>query len=153
LRPVQLFEKVRTRRIDESEIRAIDPEGWTFFNMNTPEDYAKALSRWRDIRAGSGAVQGDDRVSCTVELFGVARMLSHTREIPMNLPAGATLSQVYAELAERLPVLVGRVISHSRNGLVDGYACNVNGLEFVRDSNTPVQPGDSILILAADAGG
>jgi molybdopterin-guanine dinucleotide biosynthesis protein A len=46
LRPVFLFDKVRTRRIDEDEVRLFDPEGWSFFNMNTPEDYSEALKRW-----------------------------------------------------------------------------------------------------------
>jgi molybdopterin-guanine dinucleotide biosynthesis protein A len=46
LRPVYLFDKVRTRRIDDDEIRRFDPEGWSFFNMNTPEDYARALEHW-----------------------------------------------------------------------------------------------------------
>lgn len=47
LRPVHLFDRVQTRRIDEHEIRRFDPEGSSFFNMNTPEDYAQALKRWR----------------------------------------------------------------------------------------------------------
>jgi molybdopterin-guanine dinucleotide biosynthesis protein A len=50
LRPVQLFDRVRTRRIDEEEIRRFDPEGSSFFNMNTPEDYAEALKRWRQVK-------------------------------------------------------------------------------------------------------
>jgi molybdopterin-guanine dinucleotide biosynthesis protein A len=46
LRPVDLFGKVRTLNIDEEEIRRFDPDGSSFFNMNTPEDYAQALERW-----------------------------------------------------------------------------------------------------------
>jgi molybdopterin-guanine dinucleotide biosynthesis protein A len=49
LRPVHLFDKVRTRRVDEDEIRRFDPEGSSFFNMNTPEDYAEALKRWSHV--------------------------------------------------------------------------------------------------------
>jgi molybdopterin-guanine dinucleotide biosynthesis protein A len=49
LRPVHLFERVRTRRVDEDEIRRFDPEGSSFFNMNTPADFAEALMRWRDL--------------------------------------------------------------------------------------------------------
>jgi molybdopterin-guanine dinucleotide biosynthesis protein A/molybdopterin converting factor small subunit len=142
LRPVYLFDKVRTRRIDEDDIRRFDPEGASFFNMNTPEDYAEALRRW-----GKGAIH------CTVELFGVARLIAKTREIPLALPAGATISQVCAALAEQLPVLVGRVITPDKTGLVNGYACNVNGRDFIRASTTAVNPGDSIVILSADAGG
>jgi molybdopterin-guanine dinucleotide biosynthesis protein A len=45
LRLVPLLNEVRTRIIDEEEIRRFDPDGWSFFNMNTPEHYAEALKR------------------------------------------------------------------------------------------------------------
>jgi molybdopterin-guanine dinucleotide biosynthesis protein A len=152
LRPVQLFDKVRTLTLDEAHVREIDPEGWSFFNMNTPGDYAEALKRWEQVRAG-GDGTSEPSARCTVELFGVARLLARTREVSIALPEGATLAHVLAGLAERLPVLVGQVITPDRAGLVDGYACNVNGLDFVRSPGAPVAPGDSIVILAADAGG
>ena len=152
LRPVQLFDKVPTRRIDEDEIRAVDPEGWTFFNMNTPEDYEQALARWPLVHGANDAA-ADETISCTVELFGVAQLLAHAKAIPLALPAGATLSQLLVALAERLPVLVGRVIRPDRTGLVDGYACSVNGVVFARSATTKIDDGDSIIVLAADAGG
>jgi molybdopterin-guanine dinucleotide biosynthesis protein A len=43
LRPVFLFEQVRTRRVAPHEITA-DPELRTLQNLNTPEDYQRALS-------------------------------------------------------------------------------------------------------------
>jgi molybdenum cofactor guanylyltransferase len=46
-RPVSLFERVRTRYVDEAEVRRFDPAGDSFFNMNRPEDYTEALRRWR----------------------------------------------------------------------------------------------------------
>src|SRR5918999_1539438 len=46
LRPVYLFDKVRTCKVGEGEIRQFDPEGLSFLNMNTPEDYAEALKYW-----------------------------------------------------------------------------------------------------------
>jgi molybdenum cofactor guanylyltransferase len=152
LRPVHLFDKVRTRRIDEDEIRRFDPEGATFFNMNTPEDYAEALKRWSDLheRSDSGP---SALIHCTVELFGVARLLAHTSEVSLALPPGATYSQVFAALAARLPMLVGRVITADGTRLVDGYACNVNGLQFVRAATATVNPDDNIVLLSADAGG
>lgn len=55
LRAMKLFERVRTRRVDEEEIRRFDPEGESFFNMNTPEDYAEALARWREARTARPA--------------------------------------------------------------------------------------------------
>jgi len=141
LRPIFLFDHVRTRRIDEDEIRRFDPEGASFFNMNTPEDYAEALTRW------------SASIHCIVELFGVARLLADAREVPVTLPANATLSHLLAAVASELPALVGRVIRPDGSWLVDGYACNMNGVSFVRAPTATVQAGDHILILSADAGG
>jgi molybdopterin-guanine dinucleotide biosynthesis protein A len=52
LRPVFLFDAVRTRRVQTSEMIAVDPELRTLRNLNTPEDYRQAL---RDANlAGDG---------------------------------------------------------------------------------------------------
>ena len=152
LRPCHLFDRVRTLRIDEEEIRRFDREGSSFFNMNTPEEYEEALKRWSDGVHRRSAGQ-DASINCTVELFGVARLLAQTAEVSLALPSGATFSQVFAVLAEKLPVLVGRVISTDGTRLVDGYACSVNGREFVRTATATVNAGDNIIILSADAGG
>jgi len=147
LRPVLLFDRVRTRTIEEEEIRRLDPDGGSFFNMNTPEDYAAALERW------PGPFGPGKPIDCIVELFGVARLVANTREVPLLLPAGATLADAFAALAVKVPALVGRVISPDRNHLVEGCTCNLNGREFVRTADTPVHQGDRIVILSADAGG
>lgn len=149
LRPVQLFDKVRTRIVREDEVRQFDPDGSSFFNMNTPADYEEALKRW----SAPDAAVPSTPVTCTVELFGVARLLCHTREMRLTLPPAATFAHVFAALAEKLPELAGRVIAANGGALVDGYACNVNGLEFVRSADTKVKPGDNIAIVSADAGG
>jgi molybdopterin-guanine dinucleotide biosynthesis protein A/molybdopterin converting factor small subunit len=152
LRPVYLFDKVRTYKIGEEEIRRFDPEGLSFLNMNTPDDYEEALKRW-DALNGSRHLAENDSVRCTIELFGVARLLAKTKEVSLSLPQEANLSHVYSALAAKLPVLVGRVISRNGNSLLSGYACNLNGLDFVRTSTAKVNPGDKIFILSADAGG
>lgn len=148
LRPVSLFTKVRTRQVSEEEIRQADPAGASFFNMNTPEDYEEAKRRWTAAR-GDGA----SPVDCTVELLGVAQLLTGMREISLVLRPGATFADVFEALSDQLPSLSGRVISADGTRLVDGYACNVNGLEFVRSTDARVKPGDNIAILSADAGG
>ncbi|MGB7947400.1 MAG: NTP transferase domain-containing protein [Candidatus Binatia bacterium] len=152
LRPVYLFDKVRTRKIGEEEIRAFDPEGLSFFNMNTPDDYARALQRWDEI-AVCKSRSPESFVSCTVELFGMAQLLAKTKTVALTLPEEATLAQLFAALAEQLPILVGRVISLEKSQLVGGCACNINGLEFVRNPTVKVKTGDRVLILSADAGG
>jgi len=92
-------------------------------------------------------------LTCTVEFFGAARLLAKTREVSLALPQEATLSHVLSALAERLPILVGRVINRDRGSLVSGYTCNINGLDFVRAPGAKICSGDKIFILSADAGG
>lgn len=150
LRPIFLYKKVRTREIHEDEIRRFDPEGLSFLNMNTPEDYQAVLTRWQDIRPSSVA---NPCLTCTVELFGVARLRAKTAEVSIALPQDATLAHVFLALAERLPNLVGSVITPERNSLTRGHACNINGLDFVRNPSVKVNPGDRIFIISADAGG
>ena len=43
LRPVFLFDAVRTRRVKPEEMLVVDPELKTLRNLNTPEDYRAAL--------------------------------------------------------------------------------------------------------------
>jgi molybdopterin-guanine dinucleotide biosynthesis protein A/molybdopterin converting factor small subunit len=148
LRPVHLFDKVRTRIVESEEVRRFDPEGRSFFNMNTPADYEEAASQWNAEMGRAAAA-----VTCVVELFGVAQMLARQREITLTLPAGATFGHVFAALADRIPVLAGRVIGADGRSLIEGYACNVNGIDFVRSATVSVRPGDNIAILSADAGG
>jgi molybdenum cofactor guanylyltransferase len=141
LRPIFLYDKVRTRKVHEDEIRTFDPEGMSFLNMNSPADYDSALQLWRKKHS----------LSVSVELFGVARMLAKTPLVSLDLAQGATLAQVFSSLADKFPVLVGRVINSE--GLISGYTCNINGLNFVRAPDAKVNSGDKIFILSADAGG
>jgi molybdopterin-guanine dinucleotide biosynthesis protein A len=151
LRPISLYPKVRTREIYEDEVRRFDPEGLSFLNMNTPQDYQAAVDRWRSRKSSKLEAAPADAIPVSVELFGVARMLAKTKAITLLLPQGATLTNVFSALAEQLPVLVGRVIDS--NGLIAGYTCNINGLDFVRVPSAKINSGDKIFILSADAGG
>jgi molybdopterin-guanine dinucleotide biosynthesis protein A len=49
LRPVFLFDAVRTRRVLPDEMRVVDPDLRTLRNLNTREDYEAAL---RDVEGG-----------------------------------------------------------------------------------------------------
>jgi molybdopterin converting factor small subunit len=157
LRPVFLYDKVRTRKITEEEIRRYDPDGFSFFNMNSPADYEIAVKRWNESGPGMAAtrplplLQGS--VSVTVELFGVARLITKTRSVALSLPEEASLADLLTALAARLPILVGRVIEARGAALVQGYACNLNGLNFVRSPSARINSGDKVFILSADAGG
>ena len=125
--------------------------------MNSPEDYQAALRMWKEKQrfetetAPPRSVSVTNSISVSIELFGAARLLAKTQTVSLSLPQGATLAHVYSSLADKLPVLVGRVINSE--GLISGYACNINGLDFVRAPSAKVNSGDKILILSADAGG
>lgn len=150
LRPVFLYDKVRTLRVEEDEIRTLDPHGSSFFNMNTPEDYADALARWQDPLMDAPRSGG---ALCEVELLGVARLRARTSRVSVELSESATLAQVLSALALKLPALVGPVITAAGDGLTAGNVCNFNGRDFVRDASRAVRPGDRLLIMSSDAGG
>lgn len=152
LRPVYLFDKVRTRKVEQNEIRTLDPDGLSFLNVNTPQDYQAALKRWQQRHQEEKEVVASGS-TCTVELFGTAQLLAKAKTVSLSLPPEATLSGALSSLAEKVPVLVGRVITPERNRLASGFACNINGLNFVRDPGARIASGDRILILSADAGG
>ena len=152
LRPVYLFDKVRTRKIDEDEITAVDPQGLSFLNMNTPQDYQAALQRWQQMRQRKEHDPAPAS-TCTVELFGTAQMLAKAKTVSLSLPPEATLARVLSSLGEKLPMLLGRVITLEGTRLASGFSCNINGLAFVRDPGARITSGDRILILSADAGG
>ena len=151
LRPISLYPKVRTREIYEDKVRRFDPEGLSFLNINTPEDYQDAVRRWHNKKTSELEITPADGISVSVELFGVARLLAKTKSVSLSLPQDATLANVFSALAERLPILLGRIINS--NGLISGYTCNINGLDFVRTPSAKVNSGDKIFILSADAGG
>jgi molybdopterin-guanine dinucleotide biosynthesis protein A/molybdopterin converting factor small subunit len=144
LRPIFLYQKVRTRKVEADEIRRFDPEGLSFRNMNSPEDYQAALRLWQELQRP---------IACTIELFGVARLKAKTARLSVTVPAGGNLGDALAALADAIPDLVGPVLTADHRGLTSGYACNLNGKEFIRDPQRRLRAGDSVLILSSDAGG
>jgi molybdopterin-guanine dinucleotide biosynthesis protein A/molybdopterin converting factor small subunit len=175
LRPIFLYPKVQTREVSEEEIRRFDPEGLSLRNMNTPEDYQAALALWQAERqriqtetenpgdresrlrihpeADSSIPVPNLYLTCTVELFGVARLKAKTDRVSLTLPAGAHLVDALAALAVAVPALVGPVLTADSHILTAGYACNLNGTDFSPDLATLLHSGDSLLILSSDAGG
>jgi molybdopterin converting factor small subunit len=122
--------------------------------MTAPDGHELAVDRCTTDEPTSSASRIDrEVVHCTVELFGMARLLAKMRMVDLELARPATLGGVFSSLAEKLPNLIGRVIDQSKSRLIGACACNVNGLEFVRDPAAEIRSGDKILILSADAGG
>lgn len=49
LRIINFFDEVRVRVVEPDEVARFDPEGWTFFNVNTPEDLHVAQAHIKPI--------------------------------------------------------------------------------------------------------
>ncbi len=87
-------------------------------------------------------------MTITVEFFGVPR---ERAGVKLTTAAGGTLGDLLRGLETRFPRLAGDCLQSGR--LRPGFAANLNGERFVSDPETPLKPGDTLLILSADAGG
>ena len=88
----------------------------------------------------------------TVEFFGIARQRAgRTRIVVCQGLESARLGDVLLAAAAELPGLADECLDGPRPR--DGYLANINARRFTPDPNAPVQPGDHVLLLAADAGG
>lgn len=87
-------------------------------------------------------------MNITVEFYGIARARSGTAT--WQTRAG-TLGDLLWAVGQHFPQLEGECLLRGR--LAPGYMANLNGDCFVTDPATPLQPGDSVLLLSADAGG
>jgi len=90
-----------------------------------------------------------DRDSCvTIELYGVPRVRAGRRECSVS---ASTVADAVRSLERQCPELTGSVI-------IDGclhaaYRLSLNGERFISDPTTPLAAGDSLVLVAADAGG
>lgn len=57
LRPIELFQQVRTLVVSPGEIAHLDPEGLTFRDVTGPDDYVTALELWDAIGARRSGVR------------------------------------------------------------------------------------------------
>jgi len=91
-------------------------------------------------------------VRVKIEFFGVARLKAGASEITLELNSyQATLGDVLRETGLRLPGWASTCLVDGE--LSAGYLANIDGEQFVREPSHPVLHGQSVLILAADAGG
>ncbi len=151
LRPVYLMELLRTREVSEAELRGIDRELATLRNLNTPEEYQAALED-AGLTARAEAADPDAqprRRRIQVELFGVPRQRAGVSRLWVE---GNFVGEALRSLAEACPGLSGTVLT-PEGALKAWYAANINGGCFVTDPGTPLEEGDTLLLLSIDAGG
>ncbi|OGR09821.1 MAG: hypothetical protein A3K53_00085 [Deltaproteobacteria bacterium RIFOXYB2_FULL_66_7] len=87
-------------------------------------------------------------MSVHVELFGIPQRCAGGDCVAAE---GARLGEVLLDLARQFPELAAQCLDRGR--LRPGYLASLNGGPFVTDPAAPICPGDSVLILSADAGG
>jgi molybdopterin converting factor small subunit len=87
-------------------------------------------------------------VAVRVEFFGIARERAGVAAIDVD---ACTLGDALRAAAAQLPGFGQACLENCR--LQPGYLANVNGLAFTADPKMPLQDGDAVLILSADAGG
>jgi molybdopterin converting factor small subunit len=83
-----------------------------------------------------------------IELFGVPRLRAGVGRLALE---ASDLAGALRALGRVCPALEGTVL---RDGSVHpAYLVSLNGDRFITDPATPLTDGDSVLLLAADAGG
>jgi molybdopterin converting factor small subunit len=87
-----------------------------------------------------------------VEFYGIARERAGESELTLELKGTQLhLGEVLQQVALRMPKLGRELIAGG--GLHPSLTANVDGNRFVRDPQTLIRDGQSVLILSADAGG
>lgn len=83
-----------------------------------------------------------------VEFFGMARRYAGCESLELD---ATTTGDVLQQLVTACPPLDGTCI---RDGeLAAGWLLNLDGRQFTRSLNEPLQAGASVLLLSSDVGG
>lgn len=91
-------------------------------------------------------------MAIVVEFFGIPRARTGVKQIQVLAGCdSASISEVLAEVANQYPDFGTSCVSEGK--LLGGFVASINGDQFIRDEETRVASGQSLLILSADAGG
>lgn len=83
-----------------------------------------------------------------IELFGIARVRAGVAACEVE---GASLEEALRALAARFPGLSPDVV---RDGaLTEHFVASLDGEKWISSPRAPLHPGDTLLILGAQAGG
>jgi hypothetical protein len=92
-------------------------------------------------------------VPIQVELYGLAQLACNRRQVSIEVPDEAAITDIVTALVHACPALRGPVIRDDLSGLHESYVLNLNGLAFVARDRLQVQPGDTLLLFSSQAGG
>jgi molybdopterin-guanine dinucleotide biosynthesis protein A len=161
-RPVDLFREVPTLEVPEEEIRALDPDGLTFLNTNTPEEWQRALALAAEREPGQSikfpspehrTPEDLNTIPVTVELLGLSRLTTRREFVELRVAPEGPLSRLITALAREVPALVGVAIDLEGDRLAPGYLLNRAGREPLLAEVVDLAPGDHLLLLSAEVGG
>ena len=88
-----------------------------------------------------------------VELFGTARIASGRKQLCIDAPRNATVTELVAVLSRACPSLIGIALREDLCGLLESYTLNLNGTEFVESDELTLRDGDTLLLFSSMAGG
>ena len=87
-----------------------------------------------------------------VEFYGIPRSRAGVADTELEICAESiSLAHIVRELAQRFPKFGAECSAH--DCLAEPYVANVGGDRFVRDADTMIRDGETLLIMSADAGG
>ena len=93
-----------------------------------------------------------ESMTIRVELYGIPRQRAGAELLHVATEStGASLAQILTELTRQSPDLAAACFD--QGSLRCGYLASIDGETFVTDPQTVVLPGQSLLLLSADAGG
>ena len=87
-------------------------------------------------------------MSIRIEFYGIARQRAGVEFFEVE---GKTLGDVFDRLQAELPKFSAACLKDGK--LRFGFLANVNGQTFSSKRETPLNDGDAVLFLSADAGG
>lgn len=89
----------------------------------------------------------------TVELYGIARYLTQTKEIELFLQDDTRLYDLVIILVKKYPQLLGHVIAHQTFRTEKTFKFNINGTHMAQDLNHRLHDADHVLLFPIDGGG
>lgn len=92
-------------------------------------------------------------ISCSVEMWGLAREVSGAPEVSVQLADNAGLKDLIAALRNKVPALDGTVVVKGEDRLDDACAFYINGQFYQEENSLKLRNGDSIRLLTLATGG
>ncbi|HSW57983.1 MAG TPA: MoaD/ThiS family protein [Dehalococcoidales bacterium] len=86
-------------------------------------------------------------------MYGLYHGITNLREVELDLPEGAGMAEVVAQMRLKIPALEGPVIRQGENRLVELYKFNINGQFYFDGMDFKLAPGDRIALLVPATGG